>query len=495
MQPWWTWAATTTVAMVEFCKELLNISFKKNPVVWPLLLLFEGNAILSTLLSLYDTAFAQILIVPGLILAALVVTSTAALKWWTDNKVDGLYYSLSFMLMAVCLGLNIAAVMGVIHQTSLFANIYIIGVVGEFVCALMAINMRSIVDQKHHDAIKYSLKGAIADKQIEKIIERGAKLLDSPTHQYITVMSIDVVGYSMLYRRLLPMKAFESMKDLFSGLTDIIHQYNGIIDKSLGDGILCFFGYELTGETLEEHEWDAVKCAHALQHYVVQLAILRGDKGEGVFPLRIGINSADVFLGNMGDSTRYDLTLTGEGVVLSNKFESACEPFKVILGKSTFDHLPHNEVQGGFSPILIPLKHEGSLIEAYEFNPFEKSPDILGKAKQHYWQLNMLEKKERRLDCNEPLTVDSSHGIMQVLNFSLGGFCLCSTNFFARGTKFDLNLSSVVDDLRAKHVSPLAVEVAWSMPHGNGSYRHGVKIIGANSKKRGLVFSLLRQML
>ena len=494
---WTIWLCISGFSMHRFALALLDVNRGNNPMFWRVSLIVSYSF---PLLMPFSFVFAQ-QVSPAIIAIAVAsvgfLTYMSTYRWLKQGQKYGIYYGVQFLIMIAAMALNILSVSGVIYQSVLMSQILSISACVQIFVAMMGMNARSMADRKQHDALKFSLKGAIADLEIDKIVAMGVRIHDEPVHRYVTVMAIDIVGHSMIYQRLGTAAAYDVIKRLFSDITHIIHEHQGVIDRSLGDGILCFFGYNFTNTDAQDHPSQAYLCAEALQTYTAAQAIKREDlPDQSVFPLRIGINSSVVCIGNMGDQTRYELTLAGDGVVLANKFEACCEPFKVILSKSTFERLTDSErLMPGFNPIRIPIKQDHSPVEAFEFNPFESRPDLLARAKAQYWHVTLVKKKDLRYEVRKPLIITSSVGSMQILNYSLGGFCLMSTVFFAKGTLFDLDLEIVRGSPLFDFVSPLAVEVMWSISQGDGSFRHGVQIIGGNTAKRSIILEILNQKL
>ena len=307
-------------------------------------------------------------------------------------------------------------------------------------------------------------------------------------------MFVDIVGYSMIFRRIGGYQAFLSIKQVLHELSKIIHQHGGMIDKSLGDGILCFFGYDLSGAVSNDHAQMALQCALALQQHTLAktLSVNQSSAEAQVFPLRIGINTGRVHIGNMGDEQRLDITISGEGVVLANRFESACEPYKVILGKSTRDQLDSTKVpENMLTPILIPIKHMQALMEAYTCNPFYDREQQLQETRAVFWRLHHIERIDQRQPVNTPLVFGTPFGDMTLVNFSNGGFCLDAAVFLGKGVNFELKLNLPLNDVQLKLISPLMVEVTWSSVGTDASYRHGVRIVGGNAAQRSLIYDFL----
>src|SRR5690606_6374571 len=101
----------------------------------------------------------------------------------------------------------------------------------------------------------------------------------------------------------------------------------GYVDRTLGDGMLCVFGYSAEGGPGESqyHADQALTCAAAIQRKNIQRILDARSTGDAVFPLRIGINTAGVFIGNLGDSVNSDFTVIGNGVNFASRLEHSCD--------------------------------------------------------------------------------------------------------------------------------------------------------------------------
>jgi hypothetical protein len=215
-----------------------------------------------------------------------------------------------------------------------------------------------------------------------------------------------------------------------------------------------------------------------------------------VFPLRIGINSADVCIGNLGDENRFDFTMIGDGVVMASRFETACEPFKIIIGRRTYDCVKDAlKDEERFYSRLVPIKHDVPLIESFEVNPFEKNFAALDKAKARYWRsINVSSPHERYSPQADSIAFPTPFGNMLLINFSQDGFCLESKVFLGRGVEINIDLSETSDDPYARLLSPLTVKVAWGAPGKNNDFLIGAKIVGLSEEKRRNLLQILKSL-
>ena len=114
--------------------------------------------------------------------------------------------------------------------------------------------------------IHQALSGAVKPDELKNLALSPQKLKLDARERVVSVMFIDVVGFSLMIERELPRIAFDSLKRVLNEMTDIVHQYDGIVNKNLGDGLLCFFGYSIENDTVSfDHADKAVACALEIQ--------------------------------------------------------------------------------------------------------------------------------------------------------------------------------------------------------------------------------------
>ena len=489
------WLPLTVLAgvfMTFFARKFLGIDDGKYPRLDLTLRILSIFGI--GLLPLYFV-FTRMVTLGGLSTVGVLISLVlifAIKKVLFERDLEALFYIAGFLPVTLADCFAIAEGGGFLSYNPLYIDMQLAGMVIACLILPMPMGNKVLVERQMLNHIKQSLKGVIADHRIHEIAQQGLQLLRTPTKQQVSILFIDIVGYSLIFKRMNSQDAFFAVKQVLSDMTAIVHRHGGVIDKSLGDGLMAFFGYDLVGRTIEGHEQIALRCAIEIQRHLLQSRV---DAGEEIFPLRIGINSAEVNIGNMGNEHRIDVTISGSGVVLASRFEWACEPFKIILGDSIYTKLSPPLVDlAGFSEILVPVKHMTDLISAYEFDPFMDKAALLKKGRSIFRQHNLLRVKHERYPIEREITVESSWGTMQLINFSLGGFNLRSQRRLAKGVVMEIFFRFTKEHVAADWLTPVPVEVVWGAKGANGAHTLGVRLVGANSKQRSAIFGFIRQM-
>ena len=348
------------------------------------------------------------------------------------------------------------------------------------------------------EAIVRSLSGVVSDNLLGDIVVNVDKIPKDVVHAEVTVMFVDIVGFSKLFDVASSESIFNSLKSNLGMITEVILRRGGTIDRSLGDGVLAFFGYNLLGESTKNHAELALETAIELQ--MLNFDRILGEDSIDVYPLRIGIHSARNALGNVGMNGRLDFTIIGDGVNLASRYESACSPHRIVFSEEVYDGLSDASKSAlKLEPIKVKIKHRRALKTAYECNPFANRGDELSRADHLYWQSRKISKGDPRYGVEAGgFSLECSDGVFELVNFSRYGMALISDTYFGRGVQLGLVVKftniELMDYLKSARIDQFTVEVCWSR-NSNGGYKHGVKLIGLHSDLLDDLFSGFMQYL
>ena len=188
------------------------------------------------------------------------------------------------------------------------------------------------------------LSPAIVDKIMaeEKAVELGGNRTD------VSTLFCDIRGFTNTAERITPAELVALLNEYFTAMTELIFQYQGTLDKYVGDEIMAVFGAPVA---IENHGLAAVSAAMAIQKLNAELNETREKEGRPVIQLGIGIDSGEVTAGYFGSPMRMEYTVVGDRVNTASRFCSMAEAGQVIVGAETWSHI-EGKVEG---------KHIGSV--------------------------------------------------------------------------------------------------------------------------------------
>jgi class 3 adenylate cyclase/CHASE2 domain-containing sensor protein len=353
--------------------------------------------------------------------------------------------------------------------------------------------LSEVAEEIRNIRVNDALSGVLSPKMLEQINKAPDAFSLSAVEQTVTVMFVDFVGFSMVAERMPSRVVFDSLKRHFSDLGKIIHKYHGIVDKSLGDGLLGVFGFDpVTREVSNTHAEDALMAAIEIQKFIAEecAAYARTPDNSGIviFASRIGLNTGTVFIGNIGEDGRLDLTVIGHAVNMGKRYEDACEPFKILLGQNTEQYLPP-KLKTHLSKRDIQIKHHSELIHGFELDPFHETPKLYTDALNAFRDFSKVSRTAERLVVPPGQSWEVAQGGAKsghVVDYSTGGICVDLANFY--GNKVTITLDLVVksaDDGKILHeLRGLHATVKWGRKSETG-FRHGLVFTEESTAKFG----------
>ena len=375
---------------------------------------------------------------------------------------------------------------------------------GLFLTGIALFVERSRISEAKAKALQFSLGGMIEPEKLEQIMKNPDQFRLEPKSQVLTVMFIDIVGFSTMAEHESPAQVFKRLRELLGLASDLVHKSGGVIDRSLGDGLLCFFGYQFNISTdyPSNHAEDAMKCAAAIQNEILRRDLLAMNSGDIIFPLRIGVNTGEVYVGDLGAGHKIDFTIIGHSVNFAQRLESACENYRVMCGPATKDFLDQNsKIKLGTTRKHIAIKHHTELVEAYEFDPYYGDPEKQQNRKLLCRKIDQSSRGDMRWPANpdSEIKISGSFGEGVVANFSRSGLEIASTIYIGKGAV--INFAFLTDDnkleqlLKAEGVMELTAEIRWSWKEADEAYRLGLMFKNQSDEIKASTFKIIRQYL
>lgn len=344
--------------------------------------------------------------------------------------------------------------------------------------------------------LRQTLATLLPPTKLEYILAHPEQISFTPHEQVATIMFLDLVGFSLTAESKTPEQTFQELKGIISVIIDLVHRHSGMVDKTLGDGALCLFGYALEkGASLRGHADDALECANAIQRELLRISRENIATGGSIYPVRIGLHSAAIFLGDMGSSQKVEFTVIGRGVNFAKRMEEACEPFKIMLSASTMELLGtmrgKPDKQRAIRRRDISIKHHSRLFEAYEFDPFINEFDVLRDVLRHHSrESGKARDQDRRLlpeGAFLPVHFQMGEGVIQ--DYSAGGIRVEVPFYVAKGVYLLMSFRpdqcpfhSVFDQARLAQVQTI---VRWGRTTDNANrFILGLEFAGLNHAQR-----------
>jgi len=252
---------------------------------------------------------------------------------WFNNKRNkniiliGIFGIISFPLIAFCL--------------MLFGSIFLpisaafITIILSFIVAIICQFVNSEQDKKF---LKHAFATYLSENVVEEIVSNPEKLALGGEEKNITALFTDIKGFSSLSEKVSPEKLVSILNEYLTLMSNIILEYQGTIDKYIGDAIVSFFG---APNELEDHAYRA--CAVAIKIKQAEKEFNRKLIDQNILtePIqtRIGINTGKMVVGNMGTDRKMNYTIMGNNVNIASRLEGVNKAYSswILVSEKTWN--------------------------------------------------------------------------------------------------------------------------------------------------------------
>jgi len=254
-----------------------------------------------------------------------------------------------------------------------------------FSAAFVGAIVRLVDEEKQKRRIKGMFATYLSPVMVNRMVESGKEPQLGGHNVVLTIFFSDVQGFSSFSEVLTPAKLTDLMNEYLTAMTDLLQAEGGSLDKYIGDAIVAMYGAPLD---LKDHAIRACVTVCRMQKRLGELRqkwISEGEKWPDKvhrMRMRIGLNTGEAIVGNMGSTTRFNFTMMGDPVNLAARCESGAKHFGVYSmctedTKKAAEELSQEVVFRRLNKIIV--KGKTTPVEVYEIVGLraEATPDSL----------------------------------------------------------------------------------------------------------------------
>jgi len=176
--------------------------------------------------------------------------------------------------------------------------------------------------------IQNAFKNYLSDSLLAEIMKNPHGLNLGGEKKLVTIFFSDLAGFTSLSESLPPEEVVSILNTYLERMTTVIMGNGGFVNKFEGDAIMAFWGAPLASDD------QALKAMLAALRCQEELAGLNEDfAGRGLpsLSMRIGINSGEVIVGNIGSQKRFEYTVIGDAVNLASRLEGINKQYGTMI--------------------------------------------------------------------------------------------------------------------------------------------------------------------
>ena len=211
---------------------------------------------------------------------------------------------------------------------------------------------------KEREQLKDMFGKYMAVQVVQELMGRGELRLEGELRE-LSVLITDIRGYTALTEQLGAAEVVALLNEYFAILVEVVIEHDGVIDKFMGDAMLCWFGAPMP---VEDHAARAVSAAVAMQERTADWNRQRVADGLAPVATGIGIAAGKVVVGNIGSPKRLEYTAIGDAVNLASRLCSKAGAGEVLVsdnvragatGQAGFIELGLIDVKGLAEPVAV----------------------------------------------------------------------------------------------------------------------------------------------
>lgn len=199
---------------------------------------------------------------------------------------------------------------------------------------IFVIGRKYYLELAEKSRIKYAFQHYVTASVVNEILRDPEKLNLHGEERELTIFFSDIEGFTTMAEGMSPLEVVSLLNEYLTEMTEIIFEYEGLLDKYEGDAIMAIFGAPINQE---DHAIRACRCALVNQKALGNLRLKWKAENKPLLKARIGINTGNVVVGNMGSKMRFDYTVIGDNVNLASRLEVANKIFntEILISEKT----------------------------------------------------------------------------------------------------------------------------------------------------------------
>ncbi len=297
----------------------------------------------------------------------LIIILLTFLIFFISSTLKDIKFKYSFLLEV----LNILIVGGILlglRQLSFylfFEHSYLTVVIGANIAVIFgyvgSTVHRFITERKQKGMIKGMFSQYVNATIVDELIANPDSLQLGGRRQDLSIFFSDIAGFSSFSENKEPEDLITFLNEYLSEMTKVVFDNKGTLDKYVGDAIMAFWGAPIP---LKDHAYHACSSALKMQNRLVELRKKWKEEGQPMIVARMGINSGDMVVGNVGGTQRFDYTCMGDNVNLASRLEGANKEYGTVtmISESTYEmvkdsfftrELDYLVVKGRTKPIKV----------------------------------------------------------------------------------------------------------------------------------------------
>lgn len=203
----------------------------------------------------------------------------------------------------------------------------------------------------------------VSPKVVEKVLKSEETLRLGGEVRRVALFFSDIRGFTGMSENLSPPDIVRLLNRYFTRMGEIIYDYEGTLNKFIGDAIMAFYGAPVPQEDSPKR---AVFAALEMREALADLNEQFRREGLPEISIGMGMHLGEVLVGNIGSTRQMEYTVIGDAVNVCSRIETLTKEFghDILISDELYRQV-RDEVTVQ-TPEAVPVKGKSSLIQVHK---------------------------------------------------------------------------------------------------------------------------------
>ncbi|MFZ1082378.1 MAG: adenylate/guanylate cyclase domain-containing protein, partial [Candidatus Kryptoniota bacterium] len=193
-----------------------------------------------------------------------------------------------------------------------------------------------VVERKQKAAIKLIFSQYVDPSVVNQLVSNPELVKLGGERKTLSVLFSDIENFTGVSEKMAPEDLITHLNEYLTAMTEIVFKHDGTLDKYIGDAIIAFWGAPIE---IKDHAYRVCQSAIEMTKRLEELHAKWTSEEKPILNFRIGINTGEMVVGNVGGSERFDYTVIGDNVNLASRLESANKMYRtrILMSEYTYE--------------------------------------------------------------------------------------------------------------------------------------------------------------
>ncbi|MDQ3137779.1 MAG: GAF domain-containing protein [Gemmatimonadota bacterium] len=227
-------------------------------------------------------------------------------------------------------------------------------------------NSRYAEQIRREATIRSNFERYFAPNVAADIAQQDGAIRTGGERRQTTVLFSDIRGFTAIAESMGPDAIAQLLSEYFTEMVEVIFEHGGTLDKFIGDAIMALWGAPIAHADDPDR---AVRAAMAMQQAIARLNERWASQGRPEIGVGIGINTGEVFAGNIGSHRRLEYTVIGDAVNVAARLCAEAAPGEILVSEALLG-VVRDQVSSEFLPEM-GLKGKVGVVQVYRVRDVE----------------------------------------------------------------------------------------------------------------------------